>query len=63
MKGPCVVVGTTTGGARFGGFHSEGFKGSDDYYATWKAFLFCWPATAGLSDPPIVLKKVRPNVS
>ena len=55
MKGPCVVYGVTSTGARFGGFNSEGFKSSDDYYASSNAFLFCWPAS---EDQPVILRKV-----
>ena len=56
MKGPAVVVAWTTDGVRFGGFNPEGFKSSDDYDASFDAFLFCWPRAA--PDECIKLKKV-----
>lgn len=55
MKGPCVVYAVTSTGARFGGFNSEGFKSSDDYSPSSKAFLFCWPKSAA---EPVLLSKV-----
>ena len=55
MKGPCVMYGVTDSGARFGGFNSAGFSGSDDYAASTDAFLFCWPASA---KEPVLLSKV-----
>ncbi|WVZ53072.1 hypothetical protein U9M48_004060 [Paspalum notatum var. saurae] len=72
FKGPCVVVGYTGGGFRFGGFSPEGYRSTDDYYDTLDAFLFYWPAesdpavpvppaAAGASKndaPPVVLPKV-----
>ncbi|EEE51860.1 hypothetical protein OsJ_33388 [Oryza sativa Japonica Group] len=45
FKGPCVVVGRTGGGVRFGGFSPEGYRSTDDYYDTLDAFLFYWPET------------------
>lgn len=56
MKGPCVVYCETKDGARFGGFNSEGFKSSDDYSSSSKAFLFCWTAS---DQEPIILQKVH----
>ncbi len=47
LKGPCVVVGTTSSGARFGAFNPEGWKSDDDYRNCPNAFLFFWP----LQDP------------
>ncbi|KAL3152217.1 hypothetical protein ABBQ32_001302 [Trebouxia sp. C0010 RCD-2024] len=55
MKGPCVIYCETEQGARFGGFNSEGFKSSDDYSSSSKAFLFCWKAS---DKEPTVLGKV-----
>lgn len=55
MKGPCVIYCETKDGARFGGFNSEGFKSSDDYSASSKAFLFCWTTS---DQEPIILQKV-----
>ena len=55
MKGPCVVYCTTSSGTRFGGFNSVGFSSSDDYAASSKAFLFCWPEE---SAQPLILRKV-----
>lgn len=55
MKGPCVIICETEQGARFGGFNSEGFKSSDDYSSSTKAFLFCWTAA---DKAPVVLRKV-----
>lgn len=55
MKGPCVVYCTTSSGTRFGGFNSVGFSSSDDYVASSKAFLFCWPEE---SAQPLILRKV-----
>ena len=49
------MYGVTDGGARFGGFNSAGFSGSDDYAASNDAFLFCWPASA---KEPVLLSKV-----
>jgi len=43
LKGPCVVYAETEDGHRLGGFNSEGFSSSDDYAASFTAFLFCWP--------------------
>eukprot|EP00899_Mesostigma_viride_P010521 jgi/Mesvir1/19470/Mv10492-RA.1 len=58
-KGPCVVVGTTSDGIRFGGFMPESFKGSDDYYSCFDAFLFFWPTPGPTNGKdPVVLKKV-----
>ena len=56
MKGPCVIYCETDQGDRFGGFNSEGFKSSDDYSASSKAFLFCWVAS---DKEPVVLRKVQ----
>ena len=56
MKGPCVIYAVTSTGARFGGFNSEGFKSSDDYSPSSKAFLFCWPQS---EEQPIILRKVN----
>ncbi|KAL6660587.1 hypothetical protein ACP70R_001622 [Stipagrostis hirtigluma subsp. patula] len=60
FKGPCVVVGRTGGGLRFGGFSPEGYRSTDDYYDTLDAFLFYWPETqpAAAAAPPVVLPKV-----
>ena len=58
-KGPCVVAARTRGGARFGGFNPEGFQSSDDYRSSHKAFLYCWPATAGATSEPVILRKAR----
>ncbi|KAL0026643.1 hypothetical protein WJX79_000393 [Trebouxia sp. C0005] len=55
MKGPCVVYAVTSAGARFGGFNSEGFKSSDDYSPSSKAFLFCWPQS---EEDPVILRKI-----
>ena len=55
MKGPCVIYCETEHGARFGGFNSEGFKSSDDYTSSSKAFLFCWTASDGAL---VILHKV-----
>ncbi len=56
MNGPCVIYAVTTTGARFGGFNSEGFKSSDDYSPSSKAFLFCWPQS---EEDPVILRKAR----
>lgn len=56
FKGPCVVVGYTDGGFRFGGFSPEGYRSTDDYYDTLDAFLFYWPEAA--AEAPVVLPKV-----
>jgi len=45
QKGPCVVYAETEVGVRFGGFNSEGFSSSDDYAASFAAFLYCWPGS------------------
>jgi len=68
FKGPCVVVGYTDGGFRFGGFSPEGYRSTDDYYDKLDAFLFYWPdelalaapaeATEASPPPPVVLPKV-----
>ncbi|RLM58699.1 uncharacterized protein C2845_PM18G04490 [Panicum miliaceum] len=62
FKGPCVVVGRTGGGFRFGGFSPEGYRSTDDYYDTLDAFLFYWPEPAPVAEaaeaPPVVLPKV-----
>ncbi|CAD6254068.1 unnamed protein product [Miscanthus lutarioriparius] len=69
FKGPCVVVGYTDCGFRFGGFSPEGYRSTDDYYDTLDAFLFYWlddelalaaPAEATEASPPlpVVLPKV-----
>ena len=55
-KGPCVVVAWTQAGLKFGGFTPAGFMSSDDYTATWGAFLFCFEDGA---REPIVLPKAR----
>lgn len=43
FKGPCIVLGRTDRGFRFGGFNPEGYRSTDDYYDTLDAFLFYWP--------------------
>ncbi|BAF27884.1 Os11g0220300 [Oryza sativa Japonica Group] len=62
FKGPCVVVGRTGGGVRFGGFSPEGYRSTDDYYDTLDAFLFYWPETdtdaAAKEAAVVVLPKV-----
>lgn len=62
FKGPCVVVGRTGGGVRFGGFSPEGYRSTDDYYDTLDAFLFYWPETdtdaAAEEAAVVVLPKV-----
>lgn len=55
MKGPCVIYAVTSSGARFGGFNSEGFRSSNDYSPSSKAFLFCWPQS---EEDPVILRKV-----
>ncbi|GLJ37553.1 hypothetical protein SUGI_0763210 [Cryptomeria japonica] len=55
FKGPCVIVGYTEEGQRFGGFSPEGYRSTDDYYDSFDAFLFYWPQD---SDDPEVLLKV-----
>lgn len=54
-KGPCIVVAWTQAGLKFGGFTPAGFMSSDDYTATWGAFLFCFQDGA---REPTVLRKV-----
>ena len=57
VKGPCVVVGTTDAGARFGAFNPEGWCSDDDYRNNLNAFLFFWPQ----ADPeagPVKLAKI-----
>ena len=56
MKGPCVIYAVTSSGARFGGFNSEGFRSSNDYSPSSKAFLFCWPQS---EEDPVILRKAR----
>jgi len=51
-----VIYAVTSTGARFGGFNSEGFKSSDDYSPSSKAFLFCWPQS---EEDPVILRKAR----
>ncbi|GJN28067.1 hypothetical protein PR202_gb16148 [Eleusine coracana subsp. coracana] len=64
FKGPCVVVGRTDGGLRFGGFNPEGYRSTDDYYDTLDAFLFYWPEASAAGETetsaamPVVLPKV-----
>ncbi|XP_002961204.2 uncharacterized protein LOC9632563 [Selaginella moellendorffii] len=55
FKGPCVVLGLTRGGLRFGGFNPLGFRSTDDYYDTFKAFLFYCPQG---DSPPVILPKI-----
>jgi hypothetical protein len=50
LKGPCVVVGTTSSGARFGAFNPEGWKSDDDYRNCPNAFLFFWPLQDASAD-------------
>ncbi len=57
MKGPVVIIAETVDGHKFGGFNPEGFKSSDDYAASYRAFLLCWP-DARKRDDVIVLGKV-----
>ena len=49
-----MIYAETEDGIRFGGFNSEGFSSSDDYAASFKAFLYCWPKG---SETPVVLNK------
>ncbi|KAL3700399.1 hypothetical protein R1sor_018421 [Riccia sorocarpa] len=58
FKGPCVIVGKTVKGFRFGAFNPEGYRSTDDYYDTFDAFLFYWPSDGPETSTPIVLKKV-----
>lgn len=55
-QGPCIVYAEAEGGARFGGFNSEGFCSSDDYSSSFNSFLYCWPKG---SREPVVLGKVK----
>ncbi|KAG6543225.1 hypothetical protein Mapa_015476 [Marchantia paleacea] len=57
FKGPCVIVGTTDKGVRFGAFNPEGYRSTDDYFDTFEAFLFYWPSNEPEASP-VVLKKV-----
>ena len=59
-KGPCVVVAWTQAGLKFGGFTPAGFMSSDDYTATWGAFLICFPDGA---QEPTVLRKVASSAA
>ncbi|KAG0499776.1 hypothetical protein HPP92_004467 [Vanilla planifolia] len=47
FKGPCVVIGYTEKGFRFGAFNPEGYRSTDDYYDSFDAFLFYWKEDAG----------------
>ncbi|KAL2651336.1 hypothetical protein R1flu_019464 [Riccia fluitans] len=59
FKGPCVIVGRTEKGLRFGAFNPEGYRSTDDYYDTFDAFLFYWPSGVDREpSSPIVLEKV-----
>ncbi|CAH8338356.1 unnamed protein product [Eruca vesicaria subsp. sativa] len=56
FKGPCVIIAYTKDMSfKFGGFSSEGYRSTDDYYDTFDAFLFYW---LDESDEPVVLPKV-----
>lgn len=57
FKGPCVIVGETDKGVRFGAFNPEGYRSTDDYYDTFEPFLFYWPGPDH-GSAPVVLKKV-----
>ena len=57
FRGPCVVMGYTTEGFKFGGFSPEGYRSTDDYYDTFEAFLFYWPGEE-IYVAPVVLPKV-----
>lgn len=59
FKGPCVVVATTVKGNRFGGFNPVGWRSTDDYAASFNAFLFFWPAKNDTG--PVLLRKVGGN--
>lgn len=54
FKGPCVIVGYTQEGQRFGGFSPEGYRSTDDYYDSFDAFLFYWPQEG--NDPEVLSK-------
>lgn len=41
-RGPALVVATSAGGARFGGFNPVGFASREDYRDSNSAFLFRW---------------------
>ncbi|CAK9278957.1 unnamed protein product [Sphagnum jensenii] len=56
FKGPCVVVGCTTSGFRFGAFNPEGYRSTDDYYDTFDAFLFYWNNNDNKSDVKVLPK-------
>lgn len=58
FKGPCIVVATTVKGSRFGGFNPVGWRSTDDYAASYNAFLFFWPSN---QDKPVILRKVGGN--
>ena len=58
FKGPCVVVATTVNGNRFGGFNPVGWRSTDDYSASFNAFLFFWPAQHAQDSAPVLLRKV-----
>lgn len=57
FKGPCVVLATTVDGNRFGGFNPVGWRSTDDYAASFNAFLFFLPA----NQEPVILRKVGGN--
>ncbi|XP_065879047.1 uncharacterized protein [Euphorbia lathyris] len=56
FKGPCVIIGYTNKSFKFGGFSTEGYRSTDDYYDTFDAFLFYW--TLDHNSDPILLPKV-----
>eukprot|EP00250_Pteridium_aquilinum_P028399 c37087_g1_i1 orf=654-1448(-) len=55
FKGPCVIVGETENGVRFGAFNPEGYRSTDDYYDSLEPFLFYWEEDG---RAPVVLRKV-----
>lgn len=57
LSGPCVVIGRTSSGRRFGAFSPIAWMSSDDYREKADDFLFAWPAgSAGDAQPERVLK-------
>ncbi|CAI9095420.1 OLC1v1031373C1 [Oldenlandia corymbosa var. corymbosa] len=61
FKGPCVIIGYTDEGFKFGAFNPEGYRSTDDYYDSFDAFLFYWTGKEDddhQGEEPIKLGKV-----
>ncbi|KAI5066932.1 hypothetical protein GOP47_0017460 [Adiantum capillus-veneris] len=57
FKGPCVIVGKTEKGVKFGAFNPEGYRSTDDYYDSFEPFLFYWEDDDDVGAP-VMLRKV-----